>query len=783
MALVEYPPGTPFPGVIGRTTDESSPAWPMPVKPKEGAPNVLFVVMDDTGFGNLGCYGSPIETPNFDRIAANGLRYNNMHTTALCSPSRSCIVTGRNHHSNGLACITEFATGFPGYNGIMPFENGMLSEMLVGEGYNTFMIGKWHLTPSNHETAAGPYDRWPVARGFERFYGFLGGDTSQWYPDLVYDNHQVEPPKTPEEGYHLSEDLVDKAVSFITDSKQIDPAKPFYMHLCFGATHAPHHAPKEWIDKYKGAFDDGWDAYREKTFARQKEIGIVPADCDLSRHDPDVPEWDSLSDDARRLSARMMEVFAGFLSHTDYQLGRLLDFLEETGQLDNTIIMVISDNGASAEGGPTGTTNEAQFFNNAQEPLEESLAQIDEIGGPKHFNHYPWGWTNAGNTPFKRWKRETYRGGACDPFIVSWPQGIKARGEVRTQYAHIIDMVPTVLDLLDVKPPAQIRGVTQSPIQGVSFAHTLDDPNAESRRRTQYFEMLGHRAIYHDGWRAVCPWPGPSFAEAGTGFGNPISSEKLSELDATGWELYHTDEDFTESHNVAEGNRQRLIALIATWYAEAGKYDVLPVDGSGIARVLAEKPEAAPARDQYVYRPDTQSVPFFAAPKVLNRPHSITAAVEIPAEGAEGVMLCQGTAAGGYSFFIKDGKLRYVHNYVGRQVFGVESDVPVPAGKHELRFEFEPTGQPDMPKGHGVPARLQLYIDGALVGNAEAPWTVPFMLNPGALTCGANPGSPVTEEYPSPFKFTGSIQTVTVDVAGELIHDAEAEMRAHMARQ
>ena len=325
--------------------------------------------------------------------------------------------------------------------------------------------------------------------------------------------------------------------------------------------------------------------------------------------------------------------------------------------------------------------------------------------------------------------------------------------------------------------------MTQSPIQGVSFAHTLDDPDAASRRRTQYFEMLGHRAIYHDGWRAVCPWPGPSFEEAGTGFGNPISSDKLSELDATAWELYHTDEDFTESHNLAEGNRQRLIALIATWYAEAGKYDVLPVDGSGIARVLAEKPEAAPARDQYVYRPDTQSVPFFAAPKVLNRPHSITADVEIPAEGAEGVMLCQGTAAGGYSFFIKDGKLRYVHNYVGRQVFSVESDVPVPAGKHELRFEFEPTGQPDMPKGHGVPARLQLYIDGALVGNADAPWTVPFMLNPGALTCGANPGSPVTEEYPSPFKFTGSIHTVTVDVAGELIHDAEAEMRAHMARQ
>ncbi len=359
----------------------------------------------------------------FDALAASGLRFSNMHTTALCSPSRSCIVSGRNHHSNGMAAITELATGYPGYNGVMPFENGILSEMLLGHGYNTFQVGKWHLTPSNQETAAGPYDRWPLGRGFERFYGFLGGDTSQWYPDLVYDNHQVEAPRTPEQGYHLTEDLVDKAVEFITDFRQIDPDKPFYLNLCFGATHAPHHVPQEWADRYKGQFDDGWDAYREKVFARQKELGVVPADAELSRHDPDVPDWDTLPEPARRLFSRMMEVFAGFLSHTDHHLGRLLDYLREQGILDNTIVMVISDNGASAEGGPTGTTNEAQFFNNAQEPLEDSLRVIDEIGGPNHFNHYPWGWTWAGNTPFRRWKRETYRGGSTDPFIVSWPAG------------------------------------------------------------------------------------------------------------------------------------------------------------------------------------------------------------------------------------------------------------------------------------------------------------------------------------------------------------------------
>jgi arylsulfatase len=783
MGIVEYEPGTPFPGVIGRTTDESSPAWPAPVRAKAGAPNVLTIVLDDTGYGQLSCYGSPIATPNFDALAADGLRYNNMHTTALCSPSRSCIVTGRNHHSNGMAAITELASGYPGYNGVVPFENGFLSEMLLEQGYNTFMVGKWHLTPSNQETGAGPYTRWPLARGFERFYGFLGGDTSQWYPDLVYDNHQVEPPKTPEEGYHLTEDLVDKSIQFITDAKQVDPAKPFHLHLCFGATHAPHHVPKEWADKYAGKFDDGWDAYREKAFARQKELGIVPAATELSRHDPDVPEWDSLSDPARKLSSRMMEVFAGFLEHTDHHLGRLLDFLRAQGELDNTIVMVISDNGASSEGGPTGTTNEAQFFNNAQEPLEESLKVIDEIGGPAHFNHYPWGWTFAGNTPFRRWKRETYRGGSTDPFIVSWPAGIKAKGQVRTQYAHIIDMVPTLLDMLGVQPPAAIRGVTQSPLQGVSFAHTLDDDAAATKHHTQYFEMLGHRAIYHDGWRAVCPWPGPSFTEAGIPFGQPISAEKLSELDAKGWELYHIAEDPTENHNVADQNRDRLIGMIATWYVEAGRYDVMPIDGSGLARMIAEKPLAAAPRESYTYMPNTQSIPFFAGPRVLNRPHSITASVQIPDGGAEGVLLCQGSAAGGYSLFVKDGLLHYVHNYVGRTLHGVSSPEVLPAGTHDLRFEFEPTGPPDMPHGKGAPGRLQLYVDGELVANAEAPVTTPFAFNPGVLTCGANPGSPVTPDYPSPFKFTGTIHKVTVDVSGDLIDDPEAELRAHMARQ
>jgi arylsulfatase A-like enzyme len=783
MPINEYPSGAPFPGVIGRTADESTPAWPAPVRAAKGAPNVLFIVLDDTGFGQLGCYGSPIATPNLDRLAERGLRYNNMHTTALCSPSRSCLITGRNHHSNAMACITEAATGYPGYNGLVPFENGFLSEMLLAHGYNTYMVGKWHLIPSSQETAAGPYDRWPLGRGFERYYGFLGGDTSQWDPDLVYDNHQIEPPKSAEEGYHLTEDLSDRAIQFVSDAKQVDPDKPFYLHFCPGATHAPHHVPKEWADRYKGFFDDGWDAYREKVVARQKELGIVPQGAELSRHDPDVPAWESLSDDQRRLYARMMEVFAGFLSHTDHHIGRLLDYLDSIGQLDNTLIMVVSDNGASSEGGPTGTTNEAQFFNNAQEPFEDSLAAIDEIGGPKHFNHYPWGWTFAGNTPFRRWKRETYRGGVSDPFIVSWPKGIKASGEVREQYAHIIDMVPTVLDVLGIEPPATIRGVPQSPLHGTSFAHTFDDPAAVSGRTTQYFEMMGHRSIYHDGWRAVCPWPGPSFTEAGKGFGEPISADKLSELDAHGWELYHVAEDPAENHNLAAEHRDRLIALIATWYVEAGKYDVMPVDGSGLARFASEKPMIAAPRDRFVYYPNTQSVPFFAGARVLNRPHSITADVEIPEEGAEGVLLAQGTAAGGFTLYVRNGRLHYAHNWVGRELQHLASDTELTAGRHKLRFEFEPTGQPDPTKGHGTPGRFQLYIDGDLTGDLDVPYTTPFAFNPGALTCGADPGSAVTDDYKAPNRFTGTLHTVTVDLSGELIHDPEAELKLHMARQ
>jgi arylsulfatase len=782
--LVEYTPGTAFPGVIGRTADVSAPAWPRPLRAREGAPNVLFIVLDDTGFGHLGCYGSPIATPNIDALAADGVRYNNMHTTALCSPSRSCILTGRNHHSNHLACLTNGSTGYPGSDGYIPFENGFLSEILLQHGYNTYCVGKWHLAPEETMSAAGPYDRWPLGRGFERFYGFLGGDTHQYYPELVRDNTQVEPERTPEEGYHLTPDLVDKAKSMIADAKQVAPSKPFFMYFAPGATHSPHHVPKEWADKYKGKFDDGWDAYRKQAFEKQQALGLIPGNAELSRHDPDVQDWNSLSSDERRLYARMMEVFAGFLTHTDHYIGELIQFLKDIGEYDNTLIMLISDNGSSAEGGPTGSVNEVRFFNNVADTVEEGLAVIDDIGGPKYFNHYPWGWTHAGNTPFRRWKRETYRGGVSDPFIVCWPKRVKSRGEIRAQYAHVVDMVPTVLDALGIEPPKAIRGVTQSSIEGVSLAHSFDNDKVASKHVTQYFEMMGHRSLYHDGWRAVCPWPGASFVESGRKFGAPITYDMLTKLDATGWELYNLNQDFAETKNLANTERQRLIAMIGMWYAEAGKYNVFPIDSRGTQRIAEARPQIAVNRERYVLYPHTQAVPASSAPKILNRPFTITAEVDVPKDGAEGVLLSMGGSDGGISFYVEGGKLCYVHNYVGQHHFYVKSKNGLPVGHHFLSMEFEPTGKADVPNGKGTPGIVKLLVDGEEAGHGDIPVTSPLRLGQGAaMLVGADAGATVTPEYPSPFHFTGTLKRVIVDVSGEHVEDYEAEMRIALAKQ
>jgi arylsulfatase len=785
--LKTYLDGTPFIGVIGRTTEDSSPAWPDPPRANEGAPNVIYFVLDDVGFGQLSSFGGLVETPVLDSLAKDGLRYTNMHTTALCSPTRGCLLTGRNHHSVGLAAITEVSTGYPGYNGILPFDKGMLSEMLLPRGYNTFCVGKWHLAPPEHITPAGPYDRWPLGRGFERYYGFLGGDTNQWFPELVYDNHAVEQPETPEEGYHLSADMADKAIEFIQDAHVNAPDKPFFLYYATGAGHAPHHVPQEWADKYKGKFDAGWDEYRKVVHQRQLEMGVIPQGTELSAHDPDVPEWDTLSADAKRLYARMMEVYAGFISYTDHHFGRIVSFLKEIGESDNTLIVVISDNGASSEGGPTGSVNEMFFFNNVPETLEENLTMIDKLGGVDVFNHYAWGWTNAGNTPFRRWKRETYRGGVTDPCIISWPKGIKARGEVRTQFAHAIDVVPTVLEALGVEAPHAIRGVTQAPIEGVSFAHTFDEAGAPTKHHTQYFEMFGHRSIYHEGWRAVCPWPGTSFTEAAKKdrqFGSPITNEVLRDIEHNDWELYHVAEDYSECHNVAAEHRDRLIEMVGRWWAEAGKYQVMPIDGTTTPRMMVQRPTIARPRNKVVLYPGGSPVPFAATPKTYNRPWSITAEVVIPKGGAEGVLVAQGGRTGGFTFFMKDQKVHFLYNYLGRDKFWLRSSEPVPEGKVELRYEFEPTGQPDMAVGKGVPARGQLYVNKKLVANIDMPHSVPITYGTEGLTCGYDGGDSVApDEYADAFRFTGTLTRATVDLSGELIPDSENDMKIAMARQ
>ncbi len=718
MALVEYESGKPFPGVIGRTIGESSPAWPAPLRAKKDSPNVLFIVLDDVGYGQMSCFGGLVDTPNIDRLANNGLRYSNMHTTALCSPTRSCILTGRNHHANGMAGIQEMTTGFPGYNGAMPFENGMLSEILRQEGYSTFCIGKWHLSPAEENTPAGPYHRWPLGRGFDRYYGFLGGETNQWTPELVYDNHSMDPPKTP----------ADRAIQFVRDSYVNAPDKPFFCYFAPGCAHAPHQVGKEWSDKYKGKFDMGWDAYREMVFARQKEMGFFAEDARLSRHDPDVPEWDSLSSEQKKLYARFMEVYAGFLTHCDHQIGRLLDSLDAIGKLDNTIVMLISDNGASSEGGVNGAFNEMSSFNGVWEKLEDIVPRADKLGSPESYNHYPWGWAWAGNTPFRRWKKEVYLGGSTDSFIIHWPKGIKAKGEIRTQYAHAIDMVPTVLEALGIESPKQIQGVTQSPVHGVSMMHTFDNGKAPTKHHTQYFEMFASRALDHDGWRAECGFPGPSYAEGeerGYHLGDQINSEVLNDLDAHGWELYHTEVDPTECENVASLHPEKLREMAGRWYEEAGKYQVMPLDGTLMQRLAVERPRITKTRNRYTYYPGLSEVPVGNTPPVFNRSHSITARVTIPAGGAQGVLLAHGGVAGGYTLFVKNNKLHYIHNYCGLRELAVSSETEVPEGEVTLRYEFEPTGKPDIRNGKGSPGRGQLYINNALVGNANFSITTP----------------------------------------------------------
>ncbi len=761
-----------FGGVIGRYASESTAWWAEPVRAREGAPNVLYVVLDDVGYGQLGCFGGLIETPNLDRLAANGLRYGNFHTTALCSPTRSCLLTGRNHHTNAMASVVETAAGFPGYNSEIPFENGFISEILNSRGYATYAVGKWHLTPAAEMNMGARRDRWPLGRGFDRFYGFMGGDTNQWDPDLCEDNHQIEPPRSPEEGYHLTEDLADKAIEYLTDLRNTAPEKPFFLYFCTGAGHAPHHAPKEWIEKYRGKFDMGWERAREVMFEKQLAEGVIPADTKLTERPPWIAEWASLGDDEKRLYARMMEVYAGFISHTDHHIGRLLDFIERIGEMDNTIVVAISDNGASSEGGPHGSLNEALFFNRVPESLEENIARIDELGSPTTFNHYPFGWTWAGNTPFQRWKREVHEGGVADPCIIHWPKGLEASGEVRRQYIHAIDITPTILDVLGIEPPQAIRGVTQSPMQGHSFKHTLAEPEAASSHTTQYYEMLGNRAIYHDGWKAVT-------YHGTTGMIYDGVTDPNKPFDDDVWELYHVENDFSESTDLAGEHPEKLRELQELWWIEAAKNNVLPITANPGSS--GRRPRATGRRKRFVYYPGGAPIDIAVAANTKNRSHSVIADVVVPAGGAEGVLLALGTRFGGFSLFMQGGKLQYTYNFLGRFVRTVESDRGVTAGPHLLAASFEKTGQ--QPFGAGGTVRL--FIDGEQVGEMALPFTIPFLAGIGeSLQIGCDVGATVSDAYQAPFRFTGTLHRVVVDLTGhEPPRDLAQEALIEMARQ
>ncbi len=754
--------GERFEGRIGRDFEDSVPWWPEPPRARWGSPNVLFIVLDDVGFAQLGCFGSDIDTPTFDRLAEAGLRFTNFHTTALCSPTRACLLTGRNHHSNGMGRIIELSTGFPGYDARIPFANALLSEMLLPHGYATLAVGKWHLTPEDECNMAAPRTRWPLGRGFERFYGFMDGETHQYVPALVSDNHQELPPRPFSDGYHLTEDLVDRAVAFVKDLRAVDDRKPFFLYFCTGACHSPHQAPAPWIERYQGHFDAGWDAWRDATLARQLRGGVLPAGTELSPRPDWVPAWADLSHDAKLVYARYMEAFAGFLSHTDAQVGRLLEFLHDCGELDNTMVFVLSDNGASSEGGPFGSVNDVRAWNVAPRTVEEALARLDEIGGPHCHNNYPWGWTVAGNTPFKRWKRETHEGGVADPLVISWPAGVTAGGELRRQYVHAIDVVPTVLELLGIDPPTEVRGVAQQPVEGVSFASCLDDAGAPDRHRTQYYEMFGCRAIYHEGWKAV------AF--------HPIQDTRVPFADDR-WELYHVAQDASECHDLADEHPERLRELVALWWSEAEKHHVLPLDNRPFSEFVFDKPRLVPERQRYVYLPGAAGVPEAAAVNVRNRTHRVRADVEVPDGGAEGVLIAQGSGLGGWSFCMTEGRPAYVHNYVSVEEHHIRSDHVVAPGRHEVAFQFTRTSDH---RGVG-----RLLVDGEVVGEGEIPRFTPmrFSLTGAGLTCGYGNGLPVARGQPAPFAFTGTIHRVVVEVDGPPWGDPEADAQFAIARQ
>jgi arylsulfatase len=746
--------------ITGRTMADCTPAFDGPARPPAGAPNVLLVVLDDLGFAQLGCFGSDVETPAIDGVAATGVRLNRFHVTALCSPTRACLLTGRNHHAVGMGFLTDIPIGLPGYHARIPRSAIALPRMLRDAGYSTFAVGKWHLAPRWEQSASGPFDRWPIGLGFERYYGFLNGDTNQWTPELVRDNGFIEPPRRPEEGYHLSEDLADQAIRMIQDQQQATPEKPFFLYFAPGAMHAPHHAPRGWIDRYRGRYDDGWEAWRARAFDRQLATNIVPAGTTLTERPAWIPAWSALPSGEQRLFARMMEVYAGFLTHTDAQIGRVLDAIERLGRAADTLVLILSDNGASAEGGPIGSFNEHRFIHDKVDELDQTLAQLDELGGFRAYNHYAWGWAWAGNTPLRLWKRYTWLGGVRTPLIVRWPRRLAAAGEVRTPFCHAVDVLPTVLEATGVAAPEVVDGIVQQPLDGASLMPLLADPRAPAPRRTQYFEMLGSRSIYHDGWKATTDHVGPQLT---------IERERVSgshDFEQDHWALFDLDNDFAEAHDVGAQHPDRLRALQELWWVEAGRNNVLPVMDSFLGRAIALEPPPWGVRWQAVLHPGGGPVSEDALPP-LRAGFRLLAEVEV-GERASGIVCALGDWSNGWAFYVLDGRPVITFNLLG-EVFRYAAPAPIAAGRHAIVAEY-----------HWVRANssLILAVDGAAVAEGPLPRRFPlrWQIGGAGLLVGRDRGFPVCDDYRPPFPFSGSIARVVIEVPALAPSDARLEI-------
>jgi len=745
------------------------------LRPPTGAPNVLIVLIDDAGFGSSSAFGGPCHTPNAERLAAGGLKYTRFHTTALCSPTRQALLTGRNHHSVGMGAITEMATSAPGYNSIRPKNKAALAETLKLNGYSTAQFGKCHEVPIWEVTPVGPFNQWPTGSGFEHFYGFVGGEANQYYPGLYEGTAAVEPPKTPEEGYTLTEDLTNRASTWIRQQKALMPDKPFFVYFAPGATHAPHHVPKEWSDKYKGKFDGGWDKLREETLARQKKLGVIPQDAVLTARHKEIPAWDEMPADLKPVLARQMEIYAGFLEQADHHVGRLIDTLEDLGILGDTLVYyIIGDNGASAEGTINGCFNELTTLNGMPdiETTEFLLSKVDGFGTPDAYNHYAVGWAHALCAPYQ-WTKQvaSHWGGTRNGTIVHWPNGFKAKGEIRTQFHHVIDVAKTILEVAKLPEPSIVNSIAQAPLEGVSMVSSFADAKAPENHQVQYFEMFGNRGIYHQGWTAV------------TKHRTPWKADQPPPFETDVWELYGPD-DWTQAKDLAKENPKKLEELQRLWLIEAVKYNVVPLDDRGFERVnpdIAGRPQLIQGNTQLLFA--GMRVAEGAVLVMKNKSHSVTAQLTVPKEGAKGVIITQGGSVGGWTLYAKDGKLKYCFNFFGIEHYYAEADQPIPAGKHQVRMEFKYDGG-GLAKGGDV----TLYYDGKAVGKGRVDKTQPMGYSADeACDVGADTGSPASPDYgPTGNKFNGEIEWVQLDI-GTDDHDhlitPEERFKLAMARQ